>query len=43
MHADREAWAATMPGIPEDTKVHMVYGEADIPRPPGLGDGATEI
>jgi arylsulfatase A-like enzyme len=35
MRADWEAWAATMPGIPEDAKVHLVYGEADIPRPTG--------
>ena len=28
-----EAWAATMPGIPEDAKVSLVYGEAQMPRP----------
>ena len=35
MRADWEAWAATMPGIPDDAKVHLVYSEADIPRPTG--------
>ncbi len=35
MRADWEAWAATMPGIPEDARVHLVYGEADIPRATG--------
>jgi arylsulfatase A-like enzyme len=33
MRADWEAWAATMPGIPEDAKVSLVYGEAQMPRP----------
>ena len=27
-----EAWAATMPGIPADAKVSLVFGEADMPR-----------
>jgi len=27
------AWAATMPGIPADARVHLVYGDADLPRP----------
>ena len=35
MRADWEAWALSMPGIPEDAKVHLVYGEADIPRATG--------
>ena len=35
MRADWEAWALSMPGIPDDAKVHLVYGEADIPRPTG--------
>ena len=33
MRADWEAWAATMPGIPSDAKVSLVYGEAQMPRP----------
>ena len=28
-----DAWAATMPGIPDDARVHLVYGERDLPRP----------
>ena len=28
-----EAWAATMPGIPADAKVSLLYGEAQMPRP----------
>ena len=35
MRADWEAWAATMPRIPDDAKVHLVNGEANIPRPTG--------
>ena len=33
MRADWEAWAATMPGIPPDAKVHLVCTEADMPKP----------
>jgi arylsulfatase A-like enzyme len=33
MRADWEAWAATMPGIPEDARVSLVFGEAHMPRP----------
>ena len=33
MRAEWEAWAATMPGIPPDAKVSLVYGEAQMPRP----------
>jgi arylsulfatase A-like enzyme len=32
MRADWEAWAATMPGIPEDARVSLVFGEAHMPR-----------
>jgi arylsulfatase A-like enzyme len=28
-----EAWAAGMPGIPEDARVSLVFGEAQMPRP----------
>ena len=28
-----EAWASTMPGIPADAKVSLLYGEAQMPRP----------
>jgi hypothetical protein len=28
-----ETWAANMPGIPEDAKVSLVFGEAQMPRP----------
>jgi arylsulfatase A-like enzyme len=28
-----ETWAASMPGIPEDAKVSLVFGEAQMPRP----------
>jgi arylsulfatase A-like enzyme len=28
-----EAWNAAMPKVPSDAAVHVVYGEADIPRP----------
>ena len=33
MRAKWEAWAATMPGIPVDAKVSLLYGEAQMPRP----------
>ncbi len=33
MRAEWEAWAATMPGIPADAKVSLVFGEAQMPRP----------
>jgi hypothetical protein len=33
MRAAWEAWAAGMPGIPEDAKVSLVFGEAQMPRP----------
>ena len=33
MRARWEAWAATMPGIPHDAHVALVFGEADMPRP----------
>jgi len=32
MRAAWEAWAATMPGIPQDAKVSLLYGEAHMPR-----------
>ena len=35
MRADWEAWAATMPGIPPEAQVHLVYGPADMPRATG--------
>ena len=35
MRADWEAWAATMPGIPPEAQVHLVYGAADMPRATG--------
>ncbi len=33
MRAEWEQWAATMPGIPADAKVSLVFGEAQMPRP----------
>ena len=33
MRARWEAWAATMPGIPADARVSLVYGDEQIPRP----------
>ena len=33
MRAAWEAWAAGMPGIPEDARVSLVFGEAQMPRP----------
>ena len=33
MRADWEHWAASMPGIPADAKVHLVYSESDLPKP----------
>ncbi|MBL8385654.1 MAG: sulfatase-like hydrolase/transferase [Burkholderiales bacterium] len=33
MRAAWDAWAATMPGIPADARVSLVYGEAQMPRP----------
>ena len=33
MRARFEAWNAAMPKVPSDAAVHVVYGEADIPRP----------
>ena len=33
MRAAWDAWAATMPGIPADAKVSLLYGEAQMPRP----------
>lgn len=33
MRAAWEAWASGMPGIPEDAKVSLVFGEAHMPRP----------
>ncbi len=35
LRASYEAWASTMPPVPEDAKVSLVYGEADIPNPSG--------
>ena len=32
MREDWEAWAATMPGIPADARVSLVFGEAQMPR-----------
>jgi arylsulfatase A-like enzyme len=32
MRAQWQTWSATMPGIPEDASVHLVYGEAEIPK-----------
>jgi hypothetical protein len=32
MRAEWERWAATMPGIPEDARVSLVFGEAQMPR-----------
>jgi len=32
MRADWEVWAATMPGIPPDARVSLVFGEAQMPR-----------
>ncbi len=28
-----EAWARTMPGIPDDAAVHLLWDESDMPRP----------
>ena len=33
MRARFEAWERTMPAVPPDASVYLVYGEADIPRP----------
>ncbi len=33
MRAAWETWAAGMPGIPEDARVSLVFGEAQMPRP----------
>ena len=33
MRAEWEQWAATMPGIPEDAKVSLVFDEVQMPRP----------
>lgn len=33
MRSEWEQWAATMPGIPADAKVSLVFGEAQMPRP----------
>jgi len=33
LRAQWEAWADTMPAIPEDARVTPVYSEADMPRP----------
>jgi arylsulfatase A-like enzyme len=30
-----ESWAATMPPVPDDAAVSLVYGEADMPNPTG--------
>ena len=35
MRARYEAWHATMPPVPGDAGVYLVYGAADIPRPTG--------
>jgi arylsulfatase A-like enzyme len=32
MRADWEEWSATMPGIPADARVSLVFGEAQMPR-----------
>ncbi len=32
MRAEWESWAATMPGIPADAKVSLLYGEKEMPR-----------
>jgi hypothetical protein len=33
LKADYSAWAASMPPIPEDAKVSLVYGPADMAKP----------
>jgi hypothetical protein len=33
MRARYSAWEATLPPIPEEAKVSLVYGPADLPRP----------
>src|SRR4029079_13623618 len=30
-----DAWAATMPPVPDDATVSLVYGDADVPNPTG--------
>ena len=35
LKARYEAWEATMPPVPEDAAVSLVYGDADIPNPTG--------
>ena len=35
MRADWEAWAATMPGIPPEAQVNLVYSAVDSPRATG--------
>ncbi|MEO7761505.1 MAG: sulfatase-like hydrolase/transferase, partial [Casimicrobiaceae bacterium] len=32
MRAEWEMWATTMPGIPDDARVSLVFGEAQMPR-----------
>jgi len=32
MRAEWRAWAATMPGIPAEAQVHVVFTEAELPR-----------
>ncbi|ODU11159.1 MAG: twin-arginine translocation pathway signal protein [Rubrivivax sp. SCN 71-131] len=33
MRASWNAWASTMPAIPEDAQVHLLWDERDMPRP----------
>jgi hypothetical protein len=33
MRTRYSAWEATLPPIPEEAKVSLVYGPADLPRP----------
>jgi arylsulfatase A-like enzyme len=35
LRARYDAWASTMPPVPDDARVSLVYGEADIPNPSG--------
>jgi arylsulfatase A-like enzyme len=35
LRAQHDAWDATMPRIPDDASVHLVYGPADVVKPTG--------
>jgi arylsulfatase A-like enzyme len=35
LRARYDAWARTMPPVPDDARVSLVYGEDDIPNPSG--------